>query len=236
MKAASNMASGGWSAILLAAGQAPQAAAFALGLLLGCLAACACVRGLDAVQACWQSRHQEETTRWSKAIPSDGFDGRLMASKQAHLGLFGRAHRSDSIAVRRLLAIGIVCGGIDWCFGVLPTSKPHASVSNGPVADHRKIQSSILSLPHPSIEYITHLIPPQTQPRPRMGKAKRGKLSRRARHDPVGLPPSPAGATSAAGGGGLAGPDGRGAGKAHVLLQEVGAFTLDSIKERVGVV
>lgn len=54
-----------------------------------------------------------------------------------------------------------------------------------------------------------------------MGKAKRSKLSRRARHDPVGLPPSPAGATSAADGGGAAGADGGRAGKAHVLLQEV---------------
>lgn len=56
-----------------------------------------------------------------------------------------------------------------------------------------------------------------------MGKAKRGKLSRRVRHDPVGLPPSPAGAAGAGGGGG-AGAVGGSGGKAervHVLLEEV---------------
>lgn len=59
-----------------------------------------------------------------------------------------------------------------------------------------------------------------------MGKAKRGKLSRRVRHDPVGLPPSPAGGAVDGGGAGAAGGGGGGGAKAeraHVLLQEVGS-------------
>jgi hypothetical protein len=55
-----------------------------------------------------------------------------------------------------------------------------------------------------------------------MGKAKRGKLSRRVRHDPVGLPPSPAGAAGAGGGGaGAVGGSGGKAERVHVLLEEV---------------
>lgn len=56
-----------------------------------------------------------------------------------------------------------------------------------------------------------------------MGKAKRGKLSRGARHDPVGVPPSsaPTSAAAAAAAGGAAGAAGAKAERAHVLLQEV---------------
>jgi hypothetical protein len=67
-----------------------------------------------------------------------------------------------------------------------------------------------------------------------MGKAKRGKLSRQARHDPVGLAPSlPKGTGAAASGGGGAAAGAGGGGKAervHVLLQEVGGtfFFVDS--------
>ena len=59
-----------------------------------------------------------------------------------------------------------------------------------------------------------------------MGKAKRGKLSKRARHDPLGGPRSPGGLKGAAGGGAESasgGGGGRG-NQAHVLLQEVRAL------------